>query len=617
MNNRYFKRLAKGAVLFTASLFSMTSCGDFFDVESTHTVDAGYQLNNATDTIYSMIGILNKLQAIGDRTVLLGEARGDLVNITDVTNADLRAVADFTVGDENKYNTPADYYAVINNCNYYIHHVDTSIINNRTKQGIFRKEYAVVKAVRAWTYLQLVTTYGRVPFVTEPILSISESLKNYPMMDIQGICNYFINEDGLDKLVDQELPTLNNIYGMPSRKFYFPVRLVLADLNLWAGNYLQAAKYYHDFLTNGSYNGGINPTTIYSVEWNDNSWRTPVIYSNDALNDIKSNETITVIPMDSIPSAGHFSELPGIFNSMEAKDYAVSLVPSEQMFNISKSQWYCYPDYVLDNGVETIKPLYAPQRTEYNKTGDLRLGTTYQEVSNGIVEAGGKSYDIQYISKYPNRARVSDSPMKHQIRVYRRTLVYLRLAEAMNRAGYPRYAFQILSSGINNKVIEDSVAVEYPAQAEMLKQEYGFIGDDEKSTATNYIAISDPKNYYSRVIGPNGSRGNINTIGLHSRGSGYTPINAHYQFPKDLPLDKQIEWVEDKILEEGALEFAFEGFRYYDILRVALRRTNEPAFLKNMIEARGTKKEAAVNADLMNKANWFLNWKNQIGYNVK
>ena len=58
----------------------LLSCSDFFDQDPDHIIFAEENhLSNATDTIYSVTGILNKLQAIGDRTVLLGEVRGDLV----------------------------------------------------------------------------------------------------------------------------------------------------------------------------------------------------------------------------------------------------------------------------------------------------------------------------------------------------------------------------------------------------------------------------------------------------------------------------------------------------------------------------------------------------------
>jgi predicted ABC-class ATPase len=156
------------------------SCSDFFDQDSEHVIfaDDGH-LNNATDTIYSVTGILNKLQALADRTILLGELRGDLTDVTANASSDLRDVANFNIGDNNIYNAPRDYYAVINNCNYFIAHADTALKNNRNEY-IFMKEYAAVKAIRAWTYLQLVLNYGSVPFVTEPILTKQDSEAQYP-----------------------------------------------------------------------------------------------------------------------------------------------------------------------------------------------------------------------------------------------------------------------------------------------------------------------------------------------------------------------------------------------------------------------------------------------------
>ena len=64
------------------SAVTVTSCGDMLDNESEHFIyaDKGH-LDNATDTLYSVIGILNKMQALSDRTVLLGELRGDLVDL--------------------------------------------------------------------------------------------------------------------------------------------------------------------------------------------------------------------------------------------------------------------------------------------------------------------------------------------------------------------------------------------------------------------------------------------------------------------------------------------------------------------------------------------------------
>ena len=174
-------RLAALVPLCLCAFPFFTSCSDFINQDSDRVIlDGKDHLNNAEDTLYSVVGIVNKLQAIADRTILLGEVRGDLSDITNYTSADLRDVALFNVKDTtNAYNSPADYYAVINNCNYFIAHADTALKNNRNEY-IFRKEYAAVKAFRAWTYMQMAQVYGQVPFVTDPILSKAADLPVFP-----------------------------------------------------------------------------------------------------------------------------------------------------------------------------------------------------------------------------------------------------------------------------------------------------------------------------------------------------------------------------------------------------------------------------------------------------
>ena len=67
----------------------------------------------------------------------------------------------------------------------------------------------------------------------------------------------------------------------------------------------------------------------------------------------------------------------------------------------------------------------------------------------------------------------------------------------------------------------------------------------------------------------------------------------------------QIPLLEDMIVQEMALETAFEGKRYYDLMRIALRR-NDKSYLADPIARRNGTKDEAVYNFLMDNKNWYL-----------
>ena len=602
------------------------SCADFFDQESEHVVFSDKDhLNSATDSIYSVIGILNKLQAIGDRTILLGEVRGDLVDLTKEANSDLRDMALFNIGDDNKYNNPTDYYAIINNCNYFIAKADTALKNNRNDY-IFMKEYTAVKAIRAWTYLQLVLNYGSVPFVTEPILSKLEAEQNYPKYDLQAVCQYFIND--LMPLTDRwadEYPGYGNIRSLrdgASRLLFFPINVVLGDLNLWlasvTGNkstYREAAMRYYKYISQRNGDNSAYPTGMnyYMWYWGSTAWNSFTSASSGDWSDevySQNSELITIIAGDSIRAEGNYSELRNLFYSREDNDYRVSIIPSQGMFELSESQANCC---LASNGISFS---YAPTDLTDHKAGDLRLYRSYSwgQATNRLT---GERFDVSYVEKQSFQ----------NIHIYRRTQLYLRLAEALNGAGIPRAAFSILSTGLNNEIYQTSV---YPycsesdsiwiSQLDFPETRYGIV-------TAQYITSSS------------GGTGVYNTMGIHSRGSGWTPYNEFYRLPeaepipvvdeegnpieglfvieKDSPdlVEKQQAFVDSLLLNENGLEMAFEGPRFYDIMRFAMRQSNPEKFLAEKVAARRGKNniDEALKSRLMDKRNWYLSWKGQIG----
>jgi hypothetical protein len=141
--------------------------------------------------------------------------------------------------------------------------------------------------------------------------------------------------------------------------------------------------------------------------------------------------------------------------------------------------------------------------------------------------------------------------------------IHLLLAEAYNRIGdevSQEYALMLLNQGVNN---------ENPKPP-------GF------TTWTNNLGIRGRAYLQSRAVPERDS----------------------------IPLEERTLLIEDLIIAERAMELAFEGKRWFDLVRIAERR-QDPAYLADKVAAKfvGTPHYDAVRNKLMNSENWYLPFK--------
>ncbi len=554
-------------LLLAALVILLPSCSDMLETESEYVeFEKDNTLNHPTDSVYSVLGIIGKMQIIADRTVLFGEVRGDLVTPTEAASADLKRLANFEFTEDNKYNAVSDYYAVINNCNYYLAHVDTAL--QRRGRNLFRAEYAAVKSFRAWTYLQLAMAYGQVPLVTDPVMTEKEAREamNLNRSGITEICQYFIND--LTPYAEVELPRFGDINNFDSQQFFIPMKALLGDLCLWAGMYKEAAKWYHDYLTDKR-----NPIQInYSnrIVWPSATEFVSPVNGYSTTNNMQ--EVLSFIPMEERVFDGVVSDLSNIYNSTQENNNYFQITPSQAMYDISAAQTYC-----LENKTATTTDtIYVPKTGLYKEimAGDLRFYSNYN-----IVSVSGQDKFSEYGPDNQTFRKIT----ARYIPTYRRTMVYLRYAEALNRAGYPQSAFTILKHGICQENILNNV-------------------DSLERTAADELITFDA-NVFTKET----------SIGIHSFGSGDSQDNAYYTLPmpptqlatRQDTINYQIPLVEDYIINEMALEGSFEGYRFNDLMRVALRR-NDPAYLADPISLRRGTRNDALHALLMETKNWYL-----------
>jgi len=582
LNNKVNMKL-KQIIACSAILLSVggatTSCEDMF------TADNNLVTTNLTpqDTVYQVMGILQRMQKLADRTVLLGEVRADLVDVNpSVASVDLQQLANNSISTDNVYNNPADYYAVINNCNIYLANVDSTL----TSHGVqyYQKEICAVKCFRAWCYLELAKIYGNVPLVTEPVLTadaaekiVADGSKKADMNTILDFCIKDLAEYAElpmnDELRQKYGPTIdtdkstadNTVYkdvawnGITFNNLVIPVRALLGELCLWKASctgdvtyYENAISMYHDYFTFPGEERGVG---TMKASWTDRDHRSTTSSYNNRFalrtTDKILNEQDGVIPCDTVAYYGNTSSLRTIFCSQYENNYYPWVEASQRIKDICQKQQYCYYNYVNANNIDTL--YFSQDRNDYilpDMVGDLRYIFVVNNESN--IDKSKYNSDVNnmatFISKWIGGSMSIGTDKKNDFVPYSRTtILYLHLAEALNRAGLPETAYAVLAHGLAYTTVVDparKVISDYEFNALSKIPSHGFPISEPKcakdtvlSVKTNKTCATWPSNVFdvldknTKTIGgakPEGSEASIIQIGIHSIGSGDTEFNKEY-----------------------------------------------------------------------------------------
>ena len=675
-----------------------TSCEDMLTPE----MDRYAEGFNGRDTVNFYLGILANVQGIIENNVILGEVRSDLVTPTKYVSDSLHKIANFqSVPDaDNGLVNRAAYYKVINQCNFYLAKVDTMAMKNNNYY--MRKEFAQVQFIRAWTYMQLVQLYGEVPFITEPVDKAGTGWEKDPSMGGKPRVNAdnlleMLQGDDLERAYLYEKTLGYPNYGtfktgavdIKHSLTLFPGDLVMGDLYLLRGrddDYKMAASYYYTYFdnhklnVNGGHAASFSKRTEGDVERyypQGNNWASKVVSLNE------SDGAVTLVPSAANSSIGKtLTRVQQVYgfdprsSNQTAGDGAVSgnisitanyknrqLAPSEGYMQLCKSQIVVEPKSDAGNESEIKYP---------EGLGDCRIDGTFKYVKTLDTENGGR---IPFIQKFGVRNSNQESNLaafsfRYALPVYRVNQLYLRFAEAINRAGYPRHAFAILRNGLRydnipelstDSVYHDDINhisyvnipfAETRADGNNCINAYELMKvEDAVANGVQFLDFSETKwnNYGIHALGC-GKFSDIDslyTYDLKVLGKGYDKLNklpdgltkedlicridqeamrvGKYEAPKSvaavlaggssddeeegdeseidrsdykivsvidsldneevaqfLPkapenLDEEINAVETLIADEMALETAYEGWRYFDLYRIARHKNNKEA----------------------------------------
>lgn len=152
------------------------SCKEYMTVDPDGYVLADQSFKNADDAIAAVSGLYGLMQPLVDQIYLAGEAQGDLVVAARGADKYIAEIAQNRVTAQNPYTDYTNFYKLIVACNNALTGVGNIVKVDRVNYGLGRYNFDVaeIKYIRAWTYLQLIKIWEDVPFISTDITSVDQ-----------------------------------------------------------------------------------------------------------------------------------------------------------------------------------------------------------------------------------------------------------------------------------------------------------------------------------------------------------------------------------------------------------------------------------------------------------
>jgi hypothetical protein len=576
-------------ILAVAVTGTLGACRRAFDINPGTELDASQMYRNVYDADAAVMGIYGKFMGLADRYVILNELRADLLEYTVNADENLRQISTHNVKADNPYASPRPFYELILNCNDVLKNFLIMKEKNVMKELEFDQRYSDIACLRSFLYLQLGIHYGdEVRYVTDALETI-DAIKDesrYPKVKFDDLLDSLINFTEKIPFKDQYPTgtTLNIILdGLPTNNFFVNKKVLLGDLHLWKGNYTKSATYYRQVMeiaTTGT--AGENYYSQYKIGWGGN-FNHYIAYTRagdaSTLNYVDGWRLIFDRPYD----AGYTREW------IWALPYDSRFDPENPLIKLFSPVG---GSYLVKPSQESIDNWKNQQQRPVTVTG-TGGGIPYDARGPlSVRDIGGQLVAMKYLYSYINYA--TNIPVNPLVKngkwyLYRQTHLHLRFAEATNRDGYHRLAYGFINSGIGGAY---APPVATPAITDMTSYQ----------NTLNYPA---PYNFDAR---------NGNIPYFRSDWYRHIGIRARALVTEDAVAAgaDSLTYIENSLVNEGALENAFEGTRWPDLLRIA-RRRNDASFLANKIYAK-LQKDGISGADLvrqklLDKANWYLPFK--------
>ena len=589
---KMLKTILAGILLGTV----LFSCNKVLDKKPENVLTPTQVYQNVYDADAAIIGLYGKFMGLAKQYVVLNELRADLLDVTANADADLRDLNEHTVKPENPYADPRPFYAVINDCNDVLKNFNIMLRDKKFSDVDYQQRYSDVGALRSWLYLQVGIHWGNVPYVTDPLETIDavRDASKFPVIPFNQLLDSLIAfTNTLPFLrpypsgVSINTGLVTSYDGYNTKRFFIDKFTLLGDLNLWKGNYRQAATYYRRLMEhegydldspNGLYTNGDQFYQAFRMPYAD------VANNNDlCVGYIRFKESDQGSLIDN-NGQGWRSMFARTQDNLWLQQWVWSLpfssnfAPGNPFINLFSANGGSYLLKPAKSAIDNWNSQLQTNGFPFDARGNFSVRTM-----------NGQPVVMKYLYTYVDNNFLPINPLKKDGAWFldRAANIHLHFAEAANRDGRRRLAYAFLNNGINN-TFDPTPGVSGRDVTNIMNTLY-------ESAPYNFDARNgEVPRYRSDWYRNNGVRADARVV--ESGVSGDSTLS-----------------IEKSLIDENGLELAFEGHRWGELVRIALRR-NDPAFLAdkvyNKLLKAGNPQAAAVRAKLMTVSNWYLPFKN-------
>lgn len=564
------------------------------DVDIAEVVDYDDFYATLDDADAAVMGIYGKVMGIADRLVVLNELRGDMLDVTLNADHDLIAINLHQADADNYWADVTPFYEVIQNCNDALHNFDIMLEERRLTLDQYNERYSDIGAVRSWIYYQLGVHYGTIPYYTEPIASVKDLKTFQPrMLSLDELIPELISfMESLPTLEDYRNSKLitGTIDGVSLVPYFINKKCLLGDLYLFNNEYDKAAQIYRQVLARTE-DAAITANQEFYRIYVDRSWQGGTVNHFTVLfNRFTPDDTRNIynawVNMFINPADNRFVRHEMIWQMTYNTRFA-PVYPFIRLFGASGKG-----EYLLRPSVYAIDEMWGSERQRNGYPYDVRgVGGGVRELADGrfVVDKYSMNYD-------PVSAPFDNSGKWF---LYRAATLHLRFAEAANRSesggGYPRLAWALTNDGIIGDAFRwrrengsefrgDSIMFSSFGPGQPYPAPYYFDG-----RFVDQPYFRSPWRYNGGIRG----RANLPNVSL-----------AHLTTKQD-----SINAIEKMIVKEAALELAYEGQRWTDLIRVARRLQKIDGsggqFLNDVMRRKYELAGVAA-PDFTNVNNWYL-----------